>query len=215
MHIEWLGHSCFRFSNDGCSIVIDPHDGRSVGLKTPDTDADIVLMSHDHFDHNASSAIKGKHEDHKFHNGEFSSHGIDFCGFPTFHDPEKGKLRGKNTVYMFSMDGVSVCHCGDLGCMPDADVIDSIRNVDMLFVPVGGKYTMPLKETIDFVRKVSPNVVVPMHYLIDGLTVDISGPEGFINGISLPLKKVGSSVDIEKKDIPGTAECLMFEYGQS
>ena len=210
MKITWYGHSCFSVKNGKVSIVTDPHDGKTMGLKTPDVSADIVLMSHDHYDHNASNVISGNHEDYKFRNGEFPSHEIKFTGLPTYHDEVRGAKRGKNTMYLFSVDGISVCHCGDLGCIPSDDVMDAIKNVDILMVPVGGFYTMGLEETLRFVNAVDPSVVVPMHYYVKGLTIDeISGVEPFLNAVKRKTVNVGKTVDIT--EIPKEKECWVFD----
>ncbi len=167
-------------------------------------------MSHDHYDHNASNAISGNHEDYKFRNGEFSTHEIKFTGLPTYHDEVEGAKRGKNTMYLFDIDGISVCHCGDLGCMPSDDVMDAIRNVDILMVPVGGFYTMNLDETLRFVNAVNPSVVVPMHYHVKGLTIDeISGVEPFLNAVKRKTVNVGKTADIT--EIPKEKECWVFD----
>ena len=211
MQITWYGHSCFSVKNGKVSIVTDPHDGKTMGLKTPDVSADIVLMSHDHYDHNASDVISGNHEDYKFRNGEFSSHEIKFAGLPTYHDEVRGAKRGKNTMYLFSVDGISVCHCGDLGCIPSDDVMDSIKNVDILMVPVGGFYTMGLEETLRFVNAVDPSVVVPMHYYVKGLTIDeISDVEPFLNAVK-GRKTVNVGKTVEINEIPKEKECWVFD----
>ncbi len=213
MRITWYGHSCFSVKNDNVSVVMDPHDGKTMGLKKPEVSADIVLMSHDHYDHNASDVISGKHEDCKFRNGDFVSHNIRFKGLPTYHDEVKGAKRGKNTMYLFSLDGVSVCHCGDLGCMPSDDVMSAVKNADILMVPVGGFYTMGLDETVKFVSKVNPSIVIPMHYHADGLTIDeISGIEPFLSRIGgRKIVKVGKSTEITKDKIPQNGECWVFD----
>ena len=128
MQIRWHGHSCFEFSNGETTVVIDPHDGKSIGIRPPIATADIVLMTHDHYDHNASRVISGDHKDHKFHNGRFDCKGITFHGYSTFHDREGGAQRGLNTIYKFAMDGISVCHCGDLGDIPNDQVIKQIQH---------------------------------------------------------------------------------------
>lgn len=214
MQITWYGHSCFSFRNDRIKIVIDPHDGRSLGLRVPDTSADIVLMSHDHYDHNASASIGGDHEDHKFHNGRFASHGIDFLGLDTYHDHHLGSRRGRNTVYLFEMDGVSVCHCGDLGCIPSDDVLDAMKGVDILMIPVGGFYTMGVDEIPKLIDIVDPKAVVPMHYHIDGLKIDeISGIDPFIGSISdRQIVNVGKTLDMNGGKLPKKKECWVFDY---
>ncbi len=212
MQVIWHGHSCFEFSNDNVTIVTDPHDGKSIGIKQPNASADVVLMSHDHYDHNMAYVIHGNHEDHKFHNGDFDSHGIHFTGFDTFHDKEQGTQRGKNTIYRFAMDGISVCHCGDLGDIPDERVIEQIKNVDFLFLPVGGYYTMENDDLKKFIELINPRIIVPMHYRFGGLTIAISDVDNFLQIIpEESVVYIGSSFDIVKEDLPETKECWVFD----
>ena len=98
MQVRWHGHSCFEFSDGNVTVVTDPHDGKSIGIKPPRVSADVVLMSHDHYDHNAARVVGGNHKDHMFHNGRFESKGMVFHGYPSFHDEEAGKLRGEKPV---------------------------------------------------------------------------------------------------------------------
>ena len=212
MQITWHGHSCFEFSDGETTVVTDPHDGRSIGIRPPSVTADIVLMSHDHYDHNASRAISGDHKDHKFHNGRFEYRGIQFYGYSTFHDTEKGTKRGLNTMYKFTMDGISVCHCGDLGDIPNDQVIKQIRDIDILLIPVGGYYTMELDVIKRFIEMVNPTIVIPMHYRTGGLTIDIASIDGFLRMILEDnIVYVGNSIDVLKEDIVDTKECWVFD----
>ena len=167
MKVRWHGHSCFEFGDSQLTLVVDPHDGRSIGIKPPAVSADVVLMTHNHYDHNAVRAVRGRHDDILSREGMFTVKGLEVEGLPSWHDAVGGRERGPNTMYLFRMDDISVCHCGDLGCIPDEDVLSRIRNVDMLFVPVGETFTMPLPEVKRFLEIVNPNVIVPMHYRHD------------------------------------------------
>lgn len=212
MQIRWHGHSCFEFSDGETTVVIDPHDGKSIGIRPPIASADIVLMTHDHYDHNASRAISGDHKDHKFHNGRFECKGITFHGYSTFHDREGGAQRGLNTIYKFVMDGISVCHCGDLGDIPNDQVIKQIQHVDMLFLPVGGYYTMELDQLKEFIQLVNPTVLVPMHYRVGGLTINISDLDNFLTIIpEESIVYVGNCLDVVKEDLPVSKECWVFD----
>lgn len=86
MRMRWHGHSCFEFEDSSLTVVIDPHDGRSLGIKPPAASADVVLMTHDHYDHRASRVISGNHEDIMARNGPFEVKGLSVEGFSTYHD---------------------------------------------------------------------------------------------------------------------------------
>ena len=212
MQVRWHGHACFEFSDGNVTVVTDPHDGKSIGIKQPRANADIVLMSHDHYDHNAARVIGGNHKDHKFHNGRFECKGMVFHGYPSFHDDEEGKLRGENTIYKFEMDGMSVCHCGDLGAIPGQKVLEQIKNVDFLFMPVGGVYTMEKDVQKRFIELVNPRIVVPMHYRIGGLTIPVASVDEFLEMIPKDyIVYVGNSIDISKEELPVAKECWVFD----
>jgi L-ascorbate metabolism protein UlaG (beta-lactamase superfamily) len=214
MLIRWHGHSCFEFSNGDTTIVVDPHDGRSIGLKPPSASANVVLMSHDHYDHNACRVIKGEHQDLKSFVGEtVVNGGITVYGYPSWHDHSNGSERGPNTIYKFTMDNISVCHCGDLGCIPSDDVISQIKGVDFLFVPVGEVYTMEHPELKKFLELVNPRIIVPMHYMVGGLSFRLSALDKFLDMIpDNAVDFVGNELDISQSDLPMVKECWVFDH---
>lgn len=212
MHVKWHGHSCFEFFNDNLDVVIDPHDGKSIGIRPPNATADIVLITHKHYDHNAVRVINGDHKDHIAHNGKFECKGMNFHGFPTYHDNENGTVRGLNTMYMFQMDGISICHCGDLGQMPCQKTLKAIQGVDLLFLPVGGIYTMENDSLKDFINEVKPKIIIPMHYRTGGLTIPIASVDGFLEMIPKDfIVYIGNSIEIATEELPDLKECWVFE----
>ncbi|MDO5853996.1 MAG: MBL fold metallo-hydrolase [Thermoplasmata archaeon] len=211
MRIVQHGHSCFEFADSGLTVVVDPHDGKSIGIKTPVVTADAVLMTHDHYDHCAARIVRGNHEDVMARDGEFEVKGLKVRGLPTFHDAKRGEERGRNTMYLFSMDGLSICHCGDLGAMPDDDVIAAIRGVDLLFVPVGEIFTMHLAEVREFIERVNPHIIVPMHYRVGGLSIPLTPLDDFLSMIPEDaVAYVGNEVDLMPEDLPEIKECWVF-----
>jgi len=202
MRARWHGHSCFEFFDPEKSIIIDPHDGKSIGIKPPISNADIVIISHDHFDHNAQRIIRKEHSLLFAEIGKHVIKGTEFEGFPSFHDDSNGTVRGMNTIYKFTVDGISICHCGDLGDIPSDDVIEAIRNVDIIFVPVGEVYTFPIAKVKEFLSLIGPKIIVPMHYRVGGLTVPLKTLDLFLAGI--PQDKilyVGNEVELASDDI--------------
>ena len=210
MKVIWHGHSCFEIISDGMTVVIDPHDGKYLGIKPPSVSADVVLMTHDHQDHASPQVIKGTHTDVLARNGKFNAGGKNFEGFPTFHDTEKGKKRGGNTMYRFTADGISICHCGDLGDMPEESTMDAIRNIDILMVPVGEVYTMEVKKVIEFIKKAEPRIVIPMHYSVPGISIPLRPAEQFLKYIRYPVENVGKEMDISFEELPKKPECWVF-----
>ncbi|MDR2866656.1 MAG: MBL fold metallo-hydrolase [Methanomassiliicoccaceae archaeon] len=209
MHIVWHGHSCFEINN-GTVIVVDPHDGRSLGIKPPSAAADIVLISHDHFDHNSFKSIRGSHKDMFAFAGEFEFGGCVFEGLQSDHDGMGGTKRGKNVMYKMKIDGVTICHCGDLGNMPDDDVICKIRNTDILMVPVGGVYTMDTTDVIRFIDAVRPRIIIPMHYRVGGLSIPLNSVDSFINVVGHNVEYVGNEIDFSADELPQETTVWVF-----
>ena len=165
MKIEWLGHSSFKLTEStGISLITDPFDAVKVGVPYPEVSADIVTVSHDHFDHNCVNAVK---EFKLLINtpGEHSVDGVDIYGFRSYHDEKKGALRGKNTVFRFRMDGVEICHLGDIGEELSPLLAELIGSINILLIPVGGVYTINAAQAKEYVDLLMPDVVIPMHYI--------------------------------------------------
>ncbi len=167
MEIKYLGHSSFLIKTKSAKVITDPFDPKITGLKFPKAEADIVTVSHMHSDHNHIHNITGPEGRAPLvidMPGEFESRGVRVFGFRSFHDDKKGEERGENILFKVEAEGVSVLHCGDLGHIPEDSFIDSIGEVDVLLVPVGGFYTIDPEAAAALVKKVEPAVVIPMHY---------------------------------------------------
>ncbi len=163
MVIKWFGHSCFLLTNsEGVSILTDPC-APAVGFDLHDIPCDAVAVSHDHFDHNYIAAVSGepvvvstvgKHE----------VGGVRIEGFEVLHDKQNGAVRGKCVMFVIEMDGIRVLHAGDIGQLPSEDFIKALGDIDVLLVPVGGKYTLDYAEARELANMLRPSVVIPMHY---------------------------------------------------
>ncbi|MDO5861258.1 MAG: MBL fold metallo-hydrolase [Thermoplasmata archaeon] len=211
MRIVRHGHSCFEFADSRLTVVIDPHDGKSIGIKPPVASADVVLMTHGHYDHNASRVIRGDHEDVMARNGKFEVKGLEVEGLPTFHDHSNGEERGPNTMYVFEMDDLRICHCGDLGCIPGEEILSKIRGIDILMLPVGEVFTMPLPEVREFLETVNPHIIVPMHYREGGLSIPLTPLDDFLEMIpEEAVDYVGEEIDVMPEDLTDMKECWVF-----
>ncbi|HOV69172.1 MAG TPA: MBL fold metallo-hydrolase [Clostridia bacterium] len=180
MKIKWLGHACFLItSNSGAKIITDPFDD-TVGYQLPDEEADIALTSHNHYDHNNIDVVKGRFV-HINKPGTTTAKGITITGVATYHDESNGSKRGRNIVFKLDVDGIRVCHCGDLGHVLTADQVKAIGEVDVLLVPVGGTYTVDAAGAAQVVRQLQPAVTIPMHFKTADLRFNIDGVEKFLN----------------------------------
>jgi L-ascorbate metabolism protein UlaG (beta-lactamase superfamily) len=184
MEIKYIGHSSFFIKTKTARVVTDPFDTKMVGIRFPKTEADIVTVSHHHHDHDMVSQIAGNPLILDWP-GQFEKMGVRIWGVQTYHDKKKGEERGINIMYKFESEQISILHCGDLGMIPEDSILDEIGETDILFVPVGGTYTLDATEAVELIKKVEPAIVIPMHY---GL------PEGAIKElapVSEFLKKMG------------------------
>jgi L-ascorbate metabolism protein UlaG (beta-lactamase superfamily) len=166
MKVKWLGHACFAITSEtGTKVITDPYTPGPFGLhyRSINEGADIVTVSHDHDDHNNVSAVKGKPQVVKG-GGSHSIQGMEFRGIDCYHDDVRGKKRGANTIFCFTVDGIRVCHLGDLGHALTEQNYADIGAVDLLLVPVGGNFTIDAKIAAETCRTLNPRVVIPMHY---------------------------------------------------
>lgn len=172
MNIKWYGQACFRImTNEGISIVMDPFD-ESTGYRFPKGSANIVTVSHDHSDHNNVQSVTGDF-DCINNAGVFTSNKINIIGVETFHDDSNGSKRGKNIIFKLNIDGISICHCGDLGHILTQAQADLIGKVDVLLIPVGGVFTIDAIEAVKVIEQLNPAVIIPMHYQTKYLTPKI------------------------------------------
>lgn len=209
MRLVWHMHSCFEI-NDQATVVMDPHDGRSIGVKPPSLKADVVTISHDHFDHNAVRVIKGDYVVVKDVTPK-NAKGVAIRGITGFHDDVNGDKRGKMNIFHLTLDGVRFCHLGDLGHMLSEAQVRELGEVDILFVPVGGVFTIDGAQAQSLVRMIGPKVAIPMHFRVGGLSMSIQNADGFLKGLPEDkVVRVGNEVEFEAEDLPEETEYWVF-----
>ena len=163
MKLRWFGQSCFLLtSNAGTRVLMDPFF-RLMGYKVPEVEADVVTTSHDHFDHNYLGAVKGNFY-HIDRPGTYIHKDIGISGILTYHDKTQGAKRGPNIIYAFSVDGIRLCHCGDLGHLLSPEQISEIGKVDVLLLPVGGSFAISVEEATEVRKQIKPAITIPMHF---------------------------------------------------
>lgn len=182
MNIKWYGHSCFLLTSEsGVSILTDP-PAPETGYNVKGVKCDAVTVSHNHFDHCYLAAAEGEPvviTDE----GEHDVNGVHVIGFPSFHDKERGAKRGMNMMYLFEMDGIRILHAGDVGDQLTREEIANIGVVDVLLVPIGGKYTLDSVEAREFANSLKPSVVIPMHYKTSLCSIDIDDCQNFVSTV--------------------------------
>jgi len=214
MTINWYGQSCFKISNQGghLALIIDPFD-KSIGLIPPRGAADIVLVSHDHRDHNNIKAIAGA----PFivnGPGEYEVKGVSINGIASYHDKKEGEERGSNTIYLIEMDKIKVCHLGDFGQEKLSDSqLEVIGDVDILMIPVGGEYTIGASEAAKIAKQIEPRLIIPMHYKVPHLSIDgLATPDDFLKEMGVEEKTVIEKLTLKEKDLSSKEmEVVLFK----
>ena len=178
MKIEYFGHSCFRLTaNDGVSIITDPYT--KVGYELPSgLTATLVTASHQHFDHNYTQGVTSEGVLTK--SGSYTLGGVNITGIDSWHDPMQGKLRGNNVIFKFVIDGITLCHLGDLGETVADELVKKIGKVDVLLLPVGGTYTIDAVQAKAYMEAISPKMVIPMHFKSTDGALDIAPITAFL-----------------------------------
>ncbi len=203
MNITHLGHSCFKIeekvNGENVSILTDPFS-KEIGLKAPNIEVDIVTVSHDHHDHNNVDSLRANPFVLSLA-GEFDIKGVMIEGIRSYHDDKKGSERGVNIIYRFDIEGISLAHLGDLGDSLDGKQLEKIGGVDILFVPVGGKYTLDAKKAVEVISQIEPRIVIPMHYKTEDLKIDIDPVDKFIKELGIEAN-YEEKLKISKKDLP-------------
>ncbi|HEX8974810.1 MAG TPA: MBL fold metallo-hydrolase [Patescibacteria group bacterium] len=218
MQIQYYGHSCFKITTkpagratDDIVLFFDPFD-KETGLRPPQGQADVVFVSHNHHDHNNVSALKGEPVVIETP-GEYSVKGINVIGLDTFHDQQEGTDRGRSTAFILETEDFKICHLGDLGSDLNGKQLEEIDGVDILFVPVGGNYTIDGKKAAEIVRKIEPAVVVPMHYKVAGTTSAIEDESKFCAEMGNCPKEKTAKLNIKKKDLEGKSmEVIIMDH---
>jgi L-ascorbate metabolism protein UlaG (beta-lactamase superfamily) len=212
MKIKWLGHACFLITSEGgLRVITDPYAvGGGIDYSPIKETADVVVVSHDHGDHNNVSAVQGKPEVVKG-NGTKTAKGIRFKGVATSHDASQGTQRGSNTVFCFSIDGLNLCHMGDLGHVLSPGQVTEIGVVDILFVPVGGFFTIDAAMASQVCDQLKPRIAIPMHFKTPKCAYPLAGVEDFLKGKKGVRKVVGSEVEFEREDLPTGTEIVLLQ----
>jgi L-ascorbate metabolism protein UlaG (beta-lactamase superfamily) len=175
VRVEWFGQSAFRLDAGGRTVAIDPFGDmsrlsgdRGVQWDYPaisGVEADLLLITHEHSDHNAVAAIGGEPAVLRSTAGTLASPLGEVTAIASEHDDSAGIERGPNTIFVFELGGLRVCHMGDFGQSGlREEQAAAIGELDLLFVPVGGGFTIGAEQASLIVERLSPRWVVPMHY---------------------------------------------------
>jgi L-ascorbate metabolism protein UlaG (beta-lactamase superfamily) len=215
MEIIWHGHSFFeiksRENKNQVKIAIDPFS-EEIGLKVPKVEADILLISHDHYDHNNKDAISGNYflVDSP---GEYEVKGVFVKAIKSFHDKVEGKERGENLIFLIETEDLRVCHMGDFGQKELTEKqLEEIGEVDILMIPVGGVYTISFKEAIKILEQLEPKITIPMHYSLPKLKIKLDSVDKFLKSLGIKSLTPEKKLSIKKEDLsPEEAKIVLLE----
>jgi len=236
MKIKWLGHSSFLITSDsGAKIITDPYTtGGDFSYGEIDESANIVTVSHDHHDHNNVVAVRGNPKIIKdtttwvipaaifessyvksripgLHEGTEEISNIRFNAIPTYHDEASGTKRGKNTIFCFEVDGIKVCHLGDLGHLLSEKQVAEIGTVDILLVPVGGYYTIDGRVATQVCNQLKPKVIIPMHWNYKWSFPEIAGVDEFLQGKRDVNQPNTSEVEFKRGELPASTRIIVLK----
>jgi L-ascorbate metabolism protein UlaG (beta-lactamase superfamily) len=210
MEISWLGHSCFRLKGSQATVITDPCPP-DLGYKLGKLTANIVTVSHQHPGHSYVEGVGGGPKVVKGP-GEYEISGVLIMGIATFHDGEKGAVRGKNTAYHMEIDEIAVCHLGDLGHVLTSEQVEELDNVDVLLLPVGGVSTINAPLAAEVVRQLEPKVVIPMHYKTPVLKRELESVERFLKEIGAKDVAPQPKLSVTKSNLPETTQVFLLDY---
>ena len=210
MKIKWLGHATFLITSDsGVKIIADPYEPNDkLRYGEINESADIATVSHDHSDHSNVAAVKGNPQVVK---DDAEIKGIKFKGIPSFHDATGGKDRGSNTIFCFEVDGVKVCHLGDLGHELTAEQVAETGAVDVVLLPVGGFFTIDAAVASRVAEQLKPKVIIPMHFKNNKCDFPISGVDEFLRGKKDISQPEASEVEFKAGELPPATQIIVLK----
>ena len=210
MEIKWLGHSCFLIKGKERTIITDPYHP-SLGYSLGEPKADIVTLSHFHPGHSYIEGVANNPKQIK-RPGEYELGGTFITGIATFHDSAKGEIRGKNTIYLIEMDGITLCHLGDLGHSLTSQVIEELGVVDVLFSPAGEISTISVDTAVETIKQLNPHIVIPMHYKTDALARNLEPVDKFLDKMGIHRVEPTPKLSITQSSLPASTQVVVLNY---
>jgi len=215
MKVKWLGHAAFIITSDeGIKILTDPYRVGMFGVNYGEMKetADIVVVSHEHPDHNNVEGVPGS-PDVIRGAGKRQAKGIEFRAIASFHDDTGGSQRGPNNIFCFTVNGVRLCHLGDLGHTLSDQQLADIGEVDVLLTPMAGNFTIDADAAHKVVGQIKPCVVIPMHYQTDKCpTFPVTDVEPFLAGKTNVKRMDTAEVEFKKEQLPSTTEIVVLKH---
>lgn len=215
MDIYWGGQALFRLKGKQATVIIDPFDPNFTGLKLPkDLISDVVLVTHDHNDHNNAKVVispSGKPPMVFNGPGEYEVNGVVVTGINSYHDNSQGSQRGGNIIFHLLFDGLNIVHLGDFGqSQLSEEQIAQVSETDILLIPVGGVYTIDTKAAAAIVAQLEPKIIIPMHYMLDGLKFSLDSVEKFLKEMGAENTIAQPKLSITKDRLPEEPQVVLL-----
>ena len=211
MKIKWWGHATFTITTlQGTKIVTDPYN-EDLPYKIVKDKADIVTVSHDHFDHNAVDLVPGSSSIVRDISG-YSDKEIKIKGIKSYHDDQEGNERGENIIFIYNFNDLKLSHLGDLGHPLNEEQKEGLKDVDVLLIPVGGHFTIDADQAYKIVEQINPKVIFPMHYKTDILDLPIKGVDKFLKYFDHDSIVRVNGPEIEFSSLPFEQKVYVPEY---
>ncbi|MFC1915252.1 MBL fold metallo-hydrolase [Chloroflexota bacterium] len=210
MKIKWLGHATFLITSDtGTRIITDPYTtGGKLAYGEIKEAADIVTVSHDHYDHNNIAAVRGNPSVVR---GTAEVKGIKIRGITTHHDRSQGRERGNNIAFCLEVDEIKVCHLGDLGHPLGDKEVTELGETDILLIPVGGFYTIDARVASQVCNQLKPRVIIPMHFKTNKCSAPIVKVDEFLKGKKDVIRLDDSEVEFKSVELPATTQIMVLK----
>ncbi|MEX2028853.1 MAG: MBL fold metallo-hydrolase [Candidatus Curtissbacteria bacterium] len=217
--IWFYGQACFKVKGKNTTLVFDPYTPDFVGLPAPRLEADIVCISHGHEDHNNAALVKeveeGKVPFVISGPGEYEKLGVNVVGVAAYHDDKEGAERGKNIIYMVTIDDVNIVHLGDLGQKKlTQEQVEELTLCDVLLIPTGGVYTITAADAPEIISQLEPKIIVPMHYKVEGLKIDLAPLSEFLSTMGKESAEKQPKLSVSKEKLPEETEVVVLEVSR-
>ena len=203
---KWFGHNCFRIRAREATVLTDPV-GRETGYTLPKQTADVVTISHAHPGHANLAAVKPEFTTIDGP-GEYEVHDVFVTGIRTYHDGALGAERGRNTIYLIELEGMVICHLGDLGHPLSEDQAEAMANVDVLLVAAGGGTVLEPVQAAEIISQIEPKVVIPMQYATERGDKRLGGLEPFCKALGVAVPDPVEKLALRQIDLGETMRVI-------
>lgn len=211
LEVTWYGQAMFSVSSPGLTVVLDPTPP-DTGYSYDPVRADIVLITHSHFDHTHLEGVTGRPKVINA-SGSFDLGSLKVAGYDSFHDAQRGEQRGPNVIYAWEQAGIRLVHFGDLGAPPEPKTLKKLLKPDVAMLPVGGVFTIDAEQAVRFARDLEPAIVFPMHYLTPACTIPLEPVDEFTRRFSGTVREVTARpLELTRDSLPAAAEVWVLPY---